>query len=978
MNRFNNGMIRVISVILALMMIFFLVGCVGDPVPTDGTGSTDPSDHTNATTVATDPSSPSVGNGEYTLKYIQVLGGTVPLRSSELPTAETEKESGFHYVADIKRPYTDEGYTDKVGSGVGYPQIANSGYASDDIPLFNYNVMDYDAKADGVTDDTKAIQKALSKAAAMGGGTVYIPAGTYRVDGILSIAETVTLRGDFRGPDDENAPGNGTVLLAYTGREKPNERAFITLASGACLMNVTVYYPEQTPDQIVEYAPTVAYDAKGATYAMVKNCWFVNSYEMIDFGNTDANGCHYIQNVYGTPLKQGITIDTCYDVGRMEGIFLSPQYWLKAQELGISEHYDDARNNAMFQYVAENAVGTSLYYSDWEYIYNYNVDSLHTAVNFPDNPNRRANIQMSHSTIYNCTVGISCEEISPVGSMVSNTTIIAAETEGATCVLSPARNEEYPVQFNNCYLESKGGPAVTQIGRGMLQFVNCTFKTGKADCYAVDLQSNGSLYVEQCEFLNESKHVHVGKTATTTQILGCTYAGKEDMLLEREAGYKVTTNAESLKMPSQSGLAHPYKQTEPTPKNMYVYYLLKYGAKSGEDCTVAFKAALADAAKTGGTVYIPAGKYILKESITIPSGVELRGCATGAFAAFNHTNGKAMGTVILAEPPQNADGEALIKLEANSGVSGLSILYTQQKITATTAIAYPYTIQGLGEGVWVKNVCLVNSYKGIDFNTYPCKNHYIWQVTGAPLEVGIHVGNSSGNGWIEFAHFNPGYWRNMTEYYKGAATADTDVLNYQLDNLDAYIFEDCYSEHLLGTFVYGANRGIVINSNKFNGIILGHGTDNADRAIVVTDCDKVEFVNSTLTVIDHSKDILFVDVEASNTGNAEFYNLLMFGQDTNAKCSMKLSGGRIGMQQGYFYQASGELLCLIDGGNVHVSGMIMKTTPKHFQVENSVEAVVLAGNFVKPNNLDIQPDDDVLTVINNAGSKLELINNRYR
>lgn len=42
-----------------------------------------------------------------------------------------------------------------------------------------HNVKDYGARADGVTIDSPAINRAISAAAGEGGGTVYIPAGEY-------------------------------------------------------------------------------------------------------------------------------------------------------------------------------------------------------------------------------------------------------------------------------------------------------------------------------------------------------------------------------------------------------------------------------------------------------------------------------------------------------------------------------------------------------------------------------------------------------------------------------------------------------------------------------------------------------------------------------------------------------------------------------------------------------------------------------
>lgn len=62
-----------------------------------------------------------------------------------------------------------------------------------------YNVRQYGAAGDGVTDDSAAIQKALTACRVAGGGTVHVPAGTYIIGEILQIGSNTHLKGDGKG-----------------------------------------------------------------------------------------------------------------------------------------------------------------------------------------------------------------------------------------------------------------------------------------------------------------------------------------------------------------------------------------------------------------------------------------------------------------------------------------------------------------------------------------------------------------------------------------------------------------------------------------------------------------------------------------------------------------------------------------------------------------------------------------------------------
>jgi hypothetical protein len=61
-------------------------------------------------------------------------------------------------------------------------------------PASSVSVTDYGAKGDGSADDTAAVTKALSAVSAKGGGTVYFPAGSYKVSQI-QVPDGVNLQG---------------------------------------------------------------------------------------------------------------------------------------------------------------------------------------------------------------------------------------------------------------------------------------------------------------------------------------------------------------------------------------------------------------------------------------------------------------------------------------------------------------------------------------------------------------------------------------------------------------------------------------------------------------------------------------------------------------------------------------------------------------------------------------------------------------
>ncbi|MFJ4517448.1 glycosyl hydrolase family 28-related protein [Streptomyces sp. NPDC088816] len=83
------------------------------------------------------------------------------------------------------------------------------------VPLSWFNARQYGAVGNGTTDDSSAIQAAINAATAAGGGTVYVPRGTYRVGIPLIMKTRVTVVGDGMDASTLVAPANH--LISFTG-----------------------------------------------------------------------------------------------------------------------------------------------------------------------------------------------------------------------------------------------------------------------------------------------------------------------------------------------------------------------------------------------------------------------------------------------------------------------------------------------------------------------------------------------------------------------------------------------------------------------------------------------------------------------------------------------------------------------------------------------------------------------------------------
>lgn len=135
-------------------------------------------------------------------------------------------------VPDVWREFTRDPFrhpqipfVGRAGYGGGAPRLPRPPVVAD--------VRDFGAVADGRTDCAPAINRALAAAGEAGGGTVTVPAGTFRIDGLIRLGHShVVLRGAGSGRTTLYATKNLTELIGPYGSRYGGDKSSWSWAGG--------------------------------------------------------------------------------------------------------------------------------------------------------------------------------------------------------------------------------------------------------------------------------------------------------------------------------------------------------------------------------------------------------------------------------------------------------------------------------------------------------------------------------------------------------------------------------------------------------------------------------------------------------------------------------------------------------------------------------------------------------------------------
>jgi hypothetical protein len=413
------------------------------------------------------------------------------------------------------------------------------------------SVLDLGAKADGTTDNTLSFQKAIDLAS-ISGGTVFVPAGKYLIKGSLKLYG-VSLKGENLAPRSWE-PLNGTIILATGGRDNENAPALFEMRNSSAVSGISVYYPEQSVDDIHPYPWTFhigSYSPDSTVFdCTIENVTLINSYNGIHAGPNE-NGRHRINSVFGCVLRRGIFVESVGDIGRIENVQFHCHFWGHPSTKGDFWK--------IFKYMQQNLEAFIIGRSDWEYITNTFVFPAKIGYHFikTENGNWTGSCNGQFSGIAADASGccIKVDDIQPMGLLITNGQFNSHLTGDSTQIMISHTNKGN-VRFVNCGFWGPVKHNALIKGTGNVSFSDCYFSNNYFDknLYSIVCEG-GKLQVNNCTFdgvessVDKSEKWKYGGEKTRTPCI-LLKKGVDHAIIRGNNGYKgvLITNQTGKKM----------------------------------------------------------------------------------------------------------------------------------------------------------------------------------------------------------------------------------------------------------------------------------------------------------------------------------------------------------------------------------------------------------------------------------------------
>lgn len=749
---------------------------------------------------------------------------------------------------------------------------------------------DFGAKGDGVSDDTAAFQDAMGTVAALGGGVIFVPAAAYAFQGTLVVPDGVTLHGDWQDWTTNTTGAVGTIFKVFAGRGQANGTPFIFLKGSTALKGVTIWYPEQSPTNIVPYPFCIGDHGDN----VVQNVVLVNPYQGIQVAPPNSGAKHIFSTLIGSPLAKGLDLDMIADISHLEDVRFNPDVWPASKLPGAP-----AFGGPHAGWMRTNGTAIRLLRIDGETCMDTFISGYRIGLEANRSTNGPSGATFYSGSISNCGTAL----LAPAMAGQSGLIFTMFNFDGDVAVNSQPVSDASYVQFHTCQLSGRGTVAAVLGGDwpSRMQFQNCTLN-GR-----LWLTAGSATVVNSTLNRSSTWHAQLNPSGVRLALVGCNFNPARAIYNAGSTSRVILDGRRATPSPmpdvSWQKVKQDYQSRQPARTNLYVVTDPPWNATADgtTDDTAAIQSALNVAgAVGGGIVFLPGGKYKLLGSLVVPGGVELRGTYEMRHRTCPGADGEAKGAILQPYGYQlQSDGPPAVALAANSGLVGVTISYEAQD--AANLTPYPPTIQGRGGNIYVIGVNSPNSWYYVDLDTFTCTNHFIYMADGFALRKGFAVGNGS-SGSIVDCHANLTYWVDNYDSQSRLAWADEpNVKDFVEHNHEAYILGDC-AELLVKNFCIFTRcftRVIAQNGRGPRATCLAHMGDitvEGYRFEAAAPCE-VNVINSTLAILADFEDLNNIAVGVSSTsdfqGRARFFNTALFARPD---WDFIIGGGDVGFE----------------------------------------------------------------------------------
>lgn len=611
-------------------------------------------------------------------------------------------------------------------------------------PVIGYSVKEFGALGDGLHDDTHAFHIALNTMAAAGGGSVWVPAGHYRLSGTLDIPLNVCLEGEWAPPQPRQAL-KGSILMAYAGRNQIDSHPFIELQANCVLRNLSIWYPEQKGDRDPVPYPWTIYERPKNLFkacATVENVTLVNSYRGIFFGAAVSGHTNwYLRNIYGTPLESGIQIDMTNDTGRLYNIHFSTRFWAESG-LPDAPH----AKSPILGWVRKHGTAYIIRRQDFVHWGPFSADGY--AVGLRGTGSLAVNrdgqedwiSKYGHDqfqghfwgvNINNCGIAADLSELQEAGAAFTDC-ILEGEQIGVR--IAPE------AQYYTLFLRTKisGAEAALQSHSNIhLGFTNCSLQ-------GPILSSNGSLALTNCEVVD---------SPLPPAVLQCSIQGGQippSWLKASLPSWKLDLSPLAYKMPEMD---LPTVNLNPAINKVADrLFVLENDARQPVLEVGDRLQKLLDRASGmgGGIVFVPPGFYRLSQALKVPPQVELR----GALDAPQHLARSPV--VMLVDKNWATTVKPVLTLMEKSSLAGIGFFTPDQDWQNVQL--YPWLLSAQGVGTRVRHLSAAGFTHLAEFTESKSRDFVVDTVNATILLEGFRIGRGTSNGRILNVHFISHPW----------------------------------------------------------------------------------------------------------------------------------------------------------------------------------------------------------------------------